>query len=316
MRTPPPAMPALVTPFDDSGDLRIDDHAHNIATLSAAGAAGFLIGGSTGEGPYLEPGERSRLVTTARELAPDAYLLCGIAGQSVRQAIAQIEEAFAAGADAALALTPASLVLGNDGAVIRFYRSVAAASPLPVLLYTLERVTGYVLGVASVMELAHEASIVGIKDSNGAPERMQAVRAGLGETPFLMYAGASRVLAASMAAGTTGAITASSSYAFGLRRRHLHGICRGSRPRTSCAAGPHRRDRSARATGNQSRRKRVRSACRSPSGAPRSPPGDRIRRGRNGARSPSSMKGCPQPSPRKAGLAKPLDPRRGGCCGV
>jgi len=211
-------MPALVSPFDETGELLVADHRHNIATLASRGVAGFLVGGSTGEGPYLEPGERSTLVAVARDEAPDAFVLCGVAGQSVRQARDQVREAADAGADAALVLTPASLVLGDDAATADFYRELAADSPLPLLLYTIRRVTGYVLPVEIVVALASLPGVIGIKDSNGDPERIAAMRDGLGTLPFLIYAGATRAISASMKAGGTGAITASANYAFDLVR--------------------------------------------------------------------------------------------------
>ena len=56
MRTPPRLMPALITPFTRTGEIDLEAHRHNLRTLSTAGIRGFLIGGSTGEGPYLEAG--------------------------------------------------------------------------------------------------------------------------------------------------------------------------------------------------------------------------------------------------------------------
>ncbi len=118
MRTPPAVMPALVTPFTSDGELDAESHRHNLRTLADMDVEGFVIAGSTGEGPYLDPGERADLVAAARdELGDDPFLMCGIAAQSLRQATAQVAEAHDAGADAALVLTPTTLVRGNDGAV-------------------------------------------------------------------------------------------------------------------------------------------------------------------------------------------------------
>jgi 4-hydroxy-tetrahydrodipicolinate synthase len=106
MADPPHLLPALVTPFDEDGEIDFKAHGHNLQELWRTGIRGFLIGGSTGEGPYLEPGERAGLLEIARkELGDEAYLSCGIAAETVRQAKRMIDEA-AGIADSVLVIPP------------------------------------------------------------------------------------------------------------------------------------------------------------------------------------------------------------------
>lgn len=213
MRIPPNVMPALITPFTAAGELNEAAHRHNLATLQARGCRGFLVAGSTGEGPYLEAGERRQLLSAAREeLGSDPFLLGGIAGESVRQATAQVAEATEGGADAVLVVTPTSMARGNHAAVVQYYVDVATASPLPVYLYSVPRVTGYEIPVDAVVTLATHPNIFGIKDSGARPVRIKEIANSL-DDPFLMFAGASIALAPSMAAGGYGAINASGNYA-------------------------------------------------------------------------------------------------------
>lgn len=213
MRIPPNVMPALVTPFTATGELNEAAHRHNLATLQARGCLGFLVAGSTGEGPYLEAGERRRLLSAARdELGSDPFLLGGIVGESVRQAMAQVAELTEGGADAVLVVTPTSMARGNHPAVIQYYIDVATASPLPVYLYSVPRVTGYEIPVEAVVTLATHPNIFGMKDSGARPVRIKEIARRL-DDPFLMFAGASIALAPSMAAGGYGAINASGNYA-------------------------------------------------------------------------------------------------------
>ena len=210
---PPAALPALVTPFEGGGGLDAGAHDHNIRALSDRGVTGFLIAGSTGEGPYLLPGERAYLLAIARDVAPDAYLLCGIAAQSVAQALRQISE-LEKSADAALVVTP-NMFSPTVERQITYYRALADEANKSVWLYTVPSVTGYNLPVEAVIELATHPNIVGIKDSSGIPERIDEIRQNCPDD-FLIYAGASRALAASRRVGANGAITASSNYAFEL----------------------------------------------------------------------------------------------------
>ncbi len=209
----PRAMPALVTAFDSSGEVDLVAHGHNVATAVASGTQGILIAGSTGEGPYLEPGERSALVDSARRTSHSLTILCGVFAESGRQAAAQIREAADGGADAVLVVTPTTLVRGRRSTIVDYYEWVADQSPLPVILYSVPRVTGYELPCASVVELAHHRNIIGMKDSGGDVERLTDVEGILSEL-FIVYAGSSRVLAESAKRGAYGAITASANYAF------------------------------------------------------------------------------------------------------
>lgn len=208
----PRAMPALVTALDASGDLDIEGHRHNIAAMVERGARGVLVAGSTGEGPYLDVGERAALVANAREVDASLTILCGINAESVRQGVAQIREASGAGADGVLVITPTTLARRDPTAVERFYGACADSSDVPVFLYNVPAVSSLVLTVDQVRNLAGHERIVGMKDSGGEPERLDGL-ADLIADGFTVFTGASRALLASHHAGAWGAITASANYA-------------------------------------------------------------------------------------------------------
>ena len=206
-------MPALITPFDRAGGIRPAHHRHNLRSLWAAGVHGFLLAGSTGEGPYLEPGERRLLVETARsELGKTAFLLCGVAAETLRQAAAMVEEASSGGADGVLVMTPTTLARNRHRVVEDFYLGLAEDSPIPVWIYTVPAVTAYDLPVESVLRVAAHPNVAGIKDSGGDPVRFQAVAA-KARPEFNLYSGASAAITLAIAAGARGAITASTNYA-------------------------------------------------------------------------------------------------------
>lgn len=214
MRPPPPVMPALVTPFTEAGEVDLDAHRHNVGLLWDRGVRGFLIGGSTGEGPYLEPGEREALVGEARRHLPaDAFLLGGVAAETLRLARRQLAEVAAAGADAALVLTPTTLTRGQEPSVVEgFYRELAGESPIPLLLYSVPSYTAYELPLEVAARLLDHPGVAGMKDSGGQPVRLARLAARASGEVFL-FAGASAALAWSVAGGGYGAITASANYA-------------------------------------------------------------------------------------------------------
>ncbi len=206
----PEYMPALITPFTQRGEIDRKAHTHNMKVLAESGIEGFVIGGSNGEGPFLEPGERERLVRAGRRRK--AHFMVGIAAESTRMALAQVAEATEGGADSLLVLTPTTLSRGRDDAVVDFYRAVADRAQIPVLLYSVPNVTAYSLPLELVARLSRHDNIIGMKDSSGDVVRLQSI---LDTTPgdFILYSGASKALTAAMAVGCYGAITGSGNYA-------------------------------------------------------------------------------------------------------
>lgn len=209
MNPPPDYMPALITPFTRAGEIDIDAHTGNLGVLAETGIEGFVIGGSNGEGPYLEPGERRALVKAGRRRK--AHFMVGIAAESTRTALAQVAEAIDGGADTLLVMTPTTMARGRDEAIHDFYKSVADASTVPVFLYSVPLVTAYSMPVDLVARLARHENIVGMKDSSGDVVRLQSI---IDATParFILYSGASRALTGAMAVGCHGAITGSGNY--------------------------------------------------------------------------------------------------------
>lgn len=216
MRPPPRVVPALITPFGDDGTIDTDAHRHNLTTLAGRGVEGFVLSGSTGQGPYLMPGERKTLISTARRaLGAEPYLLCGVQAESVAQALAQGDEAAEGGADAMLVMTPTTLIRGDHEAVARFYRLLGDRAPLPVFLYSVPATTGYQIPVEVTIDLASHSNIAGIKDSGADADRVPPLAAAI-EDGFVVMAGSSRVVNEFMLNGAHGAITSSANYAFDL----------------------------------------------------------------------------------------------------
>jgi dihydrodipicolinate synthase/N-acetylneuraminate lyase len=212
MTSMPRLMAALVTPFDRGGEIDLEHHRHNLGTLWDQGVRGFLIGGSTGEGPYLEPGERHSLISEARAtLGKKAVLVGGVAAESVRQAAAMVKEAAEGGADAVLVITPTTLTRNRMKYVEGFYQAVADKSPLPTLLYSVPGITAFEIPEDLVGSLASHPNIVGIKDSGGHPVRLQRILASVPDD-FTVFTGSTQALTLALTAGAHGGITASTNY--------------------------------------------------------------------------------------------------------
>jgi len=205
-------MPALITPFDRAGEIDLGAHRHNLGILSEKGIRGFLLAGSTGEGPYLEPGERYPLVSAARKtLGRRVHLVCGVTAETTRLGLRLVAEAADGGADAVMVMTPTTLVRSRIQYVENFYGALADAATVPVYLYTVPSVTAFSLPEASITRLAAHPNIAGVKDSSGDPLRMQRLLPTVGPE-FELFTGSSQAMSLAISAGAYGAITASTNY--------------------------------------------------------------------------------------------------------
>ena len=162
------------TPFDPvTGDVDLVGFRANVRSFMAHPVRGIVVGGSTGEAVLLDEDERVLLLEGARDLVPDDRLvIAGTGAESTRATIRRCEVSAGKGADAVLVQPPAFYRGAmTDAALLEHYRAVAAASPIPVILYqvpprmsTLEFSTKLVAGLATI------ANVVGIKDSRGSLE--------------------------------------------------------------------------------------------------------------------------------------------------
>ncbi|MGH7264108.1 MAG: dihydrodipicolinate synthase family protein [Candidatus Rokuibacteriota bacterium] len=170
--------PPVLTPFRGD-DVAHDKLAANLRRLHEHPLAGYVMLGSTGEFPLLSEAEKERILATARaEIPRDRLLVAGTGGESTPAAIRLTKRAAELGADAALIITPSYYKgMMKPPALIRHYRALADASPLPVLLYNFPANTGINLEPDTVARLAEHPNIRGIKDSSGnVPQAAETIR--------------------------------------------------------------------------------------------------------------------------------------------
>ena len=159
----------VVSPFDPAtGDLARDPFVRTVRAHLAAGLAGVLVAGSSGEAALLDEAERRSLVAWAREAAGQAPVLAGVGGESTRVTVRRAREAADAGADAVLVVAPHYYARRmTDDALADHFTAVADASPRPVLLYNIPVYAHLVLSPDLVARVAHHPNVAGMKDSAG-----------------------------------------------------------------------------------------------------------------------------------------------------
>ncbi|MFC7141942.1 dihydrodipicolinate synthase family protein [Halosimplex aquaticum] len=157
----------LVTPFDD-GAVDHDALATVVNHLADRGVDGFVPCGTTGEFASLTQEERTEVVETTVEVAPsDAPVVAGAAGTAVETVRGRIADVAAAGADAALTVSPYYVTASEPSSNQAFFERVVADSPIPIYLYNIPSVVNEEIAPETVEALAERESVVGLKDTSG-----------------------------------------------------------------------------------------------------------------------------------------------------
>jgi len=195
----------LVTPFDSAGDVDHGALADLVAWVEARGVDFVVPCGSNSEAPLLTREERAAVVETVADAA-DGPVLAGTGTEGTRETVALTEDAAAAGADAALVVTPYYFDHG-PAALADHYRVVADESPIPVHLYSVPAYTGTTLAPETVADLAAHPNVGGMKDSSGDVAAFKRI---LARTPdeFDLLVGSGGVYAEALAAGGAGGVLA------------------------------------------------------------------------------------------------------------
>jgi 4-hydroxy-2-oxoglutarate aldolase len=204
----------VVTTFDERDELARAPFSANIRAHLAAGLAGVVVAGSTGEAALLDDEERRALVVWAREDVPgDRWLIVGVGSESTRQSVRRTKEAAERGADAVLVVAPHYYGSAMTPPALRaHYARVADASPVPVVLYNIPKYMHFALAPELVAELAEHGNIVGVKDSSG-DAALLAGYLGAQSHAFSVLTGSAGGLAAALAAGARGGVLAVSLFA-------------------------------------------------------------------------------------------------------
>jgi 4-hydroxy-tetrahydrodipicolinate synthase len=159
---------AMATPFDERGDLDVDGAASLARYLVDHGSDGLVVTGTTGESPVLSDHERTAVWRAVTE-AVDVPVIAGATTADTRHSVELTALATESGVDGILAVVPYYSRPPQSG-LEQHFRAVAAATPLPVILYDIPIRTGRKLASETILTLAHEVdNIVALKDAAGDP---------------------------------------------------------------------------------------------------------------------------------------------------
>ncbi|ETS81708.1 hypothetical protein PFICI_06710 [Pestalotiopsis fici W106-1] len=213
---PPGVYTPVITLYDDTPTQPVNLEAMYTYCqyLVNSGMHGLVYLGTNGELALLTHEERQSIIRTARKAVvdlglPDYPIVAGISAQSTVETIQFAKEAAEAGAGWGLLLPPSywAKALSSD-ALIAYYRDVADASPIPVVIYNFPGVTsGVDLDSDQLSALASHPNIVATKLTCGNVGKLTRLTSKFEPPHFGVYGGSSDYLLPTLHAGGNGCVT-------------------------------------------------------------------------------------------------------------
>jgi 4-hydroxy-tetrahydrodipicolinate synthase len=197
---------ALVTPF--RRDLSLDEPAlRKLVRRQIEAGINFLVPcGTTGESPTLTRAEHLRVIEiTVEEAKGRVPVLGGAGGYNTHEVIELAHDLQRLGVSGILSVTPYYNKPTQEG-LYQHYKAIAAAVPLPIVVYSVQGRTGVNVEPSTLARLAEIENIVGVKEASGNIGQMANV---LHEVPprFTVVSGDDAITIPLMALGGRGIVS-------------------------------------------------------------------------------------------------------------
>lgn len=160
-------IPALILPVEENGKMNFNFLEKQVNYLSSTGVDGVFINGTTGEGAWLTLEKKVQIFKLVKEFSEGKIFLCAACLQpSTDMVINEIKIIEKYEPDYIVAVTPYYYSVSQD-IIIEHFKKIAHYSSVPLILYNIPQCTHNKIELNTVLELAKEENIAGVKDSSG-----------------------------------------------------------------------------------------------------------------------------------------------------
>lgn len=167
--------PYLVSPIHENGEVNADVLAHLCDDLIAAGVHGLTPLGSTGEFAYLTWPQRRRVVEVVVDAAKGRVpVVAGVASTTIADAVFQARQFKSLGVSGILAILETYFPVSDEG-IFAYFKAIAEAVPLPVVLYTNPNFQRSDLSLSVIDRLSRIGNIGYIKDASSNTGRLLSI---------------------------------------------------------------------------------------------------------------------------------------------
>jgi len=167
MNKPGRLLTAMVTPFNEKGNVDYKQAQKLASALLDSGSDGVVVVGTTGESPTLTQDEEQRLFAEVKATVGNrGVVIAGTGSNNTTEAIVATQRAEKTGIDGCLIVTPYYNKPTQEG-LYQHFKTVATETSLPCILYNVPSRTAVSLAADTVIRLSRIDNIIGIKEASG-----------------------------------------------------------------------------------------------------------------------------------------------------
>lgn len=200
---------AMVTPFDQDGNIDYGKTENLINHLIANGTDALVVAGTTGESPTLSKEEKLSLLQfvmkTVKKRIP---VIAGTGSNNTHASIELTKQAETIGVDGIMLVTPYYNKPSQEG-MFQHFKTVAEATTLPVMLYNIPGRSVVGMTAETIIRLSQIDNIVSVKEASGDLDQMTKIIHGT-DPSFTLYSGEDSLTLPTLAIGGDGIISVAS----------------------------------------------------------------------------------------------------------
>jgi 4-hydroxy-tetrahydrodipicolinate synthase len=157
--------PAVLTPFTKEGEIDFEMFALNTEAQIKAGVHGIILAGTLGEASALETEEKFELLKYAKKITQGRIpVILNLSENTTKNAVNFAQKAKESGADGLMLLPPMRYKADNHE-VVEYFKAVASATDLPILIYNNPVDYGIYVTLKMFEELIEYPTIQAVKES-------------------------------------------------------------------------------------------------------------------------------------------------------
>ena len=200
---------AMVTPFDERGEVDYGQAKKLASALLRSGSDGVVVVGTTGESPTLIRDEELRLFAEVKSaVGKRGAVIAGTGSNSTAEALEATKEAEKIGVDACLLVVPYYNKPTQEG-LYQHFKTIAQSTSLPCILYNVPSRTVTNLSAETAIRLSQIDNIIGIKEASGNLDQIVEIMNGASDD-FLLFSGNDNDTLSILALGGYGVISVAS----------------------------------------------------------------------------------------------------------
>jgi len=179
---------AMVTPFNEKGEVDYEQAKKLASALLDSGSDGLLVVGTTGESPTLVREEEYRLFAEIKSVVGErGAVVAGTGSNNTAEALEATKEAERIGVDACLLVVPYYNKPTQEG-LYQHFKTIAQSTKLPCIPYNVPSRTAVNLSADTTIRLSKIDNIIGIKESSSNFDQISKIISNTRED-FLVWSG-------------------------------------------------------------------------------------------------------------------------------